>query len=211
MIMKLVQKHFLKGTSEYEIADDVVTVRLKTPFKEEKSTVMLTILNPEPVINNSVLEFHSRVKCGPLLSLALNKPNAEEFNAFVDELKQRALEEYNAFAGLKTATQPERLAGNVYEDPPEFDELEKGRPGIKAKPVNVASIVDSIRMLELHLDGEEIEPLLSALEAIKTEPDNKSYFTRLVTAFDNLGSRQGAVLTYAPYINILLSDDPFEN
>lgn len=207
--MKLVQKHFLKGSSEYEIADDVVNVRLKTPFKEEKLTVMLTILNPEPVLNKPYLEFHSRVKCGPLISLVLNKPNAEEFDAFVNELKQRALAEYNAFAGLKHSTQPERLAGNVYEEPPEFEELEKGRPGINAKTVNVASIVDSIRMLELHLDSAEIKPLLSALSALKAEPENKSYFDELVNAFDELGTQQGAVLTYAPYVSILLSDDPF--
>jgi hypothetical protein len=207
--MKLVQKHFLKGSSEYEIADDVVNVRLKTPFKEEKLTVMLTILNPEPVVNKPFLEFHSRVKCGPLLSLVLNKPNAEEFNAFVNELKQRALEEYNAFAGLKTAIQPERLAGNVYEEPPEFEELDKNRPRNNAKPVNVASIDSSIRMLEQHLDTEEIKPLLSALEALKVEPENESYFGQLVNAFDDLGPRQGAVLTYAPYVSILLSDDPF--
>ena len=207
--MKLVQKHFLKGSSEYEIADDVVNVRLKTPFKEEKLTVMLTILNPEPVVNKPLLEFHSRVKCGPLLSLVLNKPNAEEFNAFVNELKRRALEEYNAFAGLKTATQPERLAGNVYEEPPEFEELDKNRPRNNAKPVNVASIDSSIRMLEQHLDTEEIKPLLSALEALKVEPENDSYFGQLVNAFDDLGPQQGAVLTYAPYVSILLSDDPF--
>lgn len=207
--MKLVQKHFLKGSREFEIADDVVNVRFKTPFKEEKLTVMLTILNPEPVVNRPFLEFHSRVKCGPLLSLFLNKPNAAEFDAFVNKLKQRALEEYNAFAGLKTATQPEGLAANVYEEPPEFKELEKGLPRNNAKPVNVASIGDSIRMLEQHLDTEEIKPLLSALEALKAEPENESYFRQLVNAFDDLGPRQGAVLTYAPYVSILLSDDPF--
>lgn len=207
--MKLVQKHFLKGTREYEIAGDVVNVRLKTPFKEEKLTVMLTILNPEPVVNKPFLEFHSRVKRGPLLSLILNKPNAEEFDVFVNELKQRALEEYNAFAGLKTTIQPERLAGNVYAEPPEFEELEKGRPRNNAKPVNVASIGNAIRMLEQHLDTEEIKPLLSALEALKAEPENESYFSQLVDAFNDLGSRQGAVLTYAPYISMLLSDDPF--
>jgi len=99
--MKLVQKHFLKGTREFEIADDVVNVRFKTPFKEEKFTVMLTILNPEPVVNEQFLEFHSRVKCGPLMSLLINKPNAEKFNAFVNELKQRARQEYNALPGSR--------------------------------------------------------------------------------------------------------------
>ena len=207
--MKLVQKQFLKGIREFEIADDVVNVRIKTPFKEEKMTVMLTILNPEPVVNKPFLEFHSRVKCGPLLSLFLNKPNTAEFDAFVNELKQRALEEYHAFAGLKTTRQPEGLAANVYEEPPEFEELEKGRSRNNVKPVSAKSIGTAILMLEQHLDSEEIKPLLSALEALKAEPENESYFGQLVNAFDDLGSRQGAVLTYAPYVSILLSDDPF--
>jgi len=48
-----------------------------------------------------MLHFHSRVKCGPLLSLYFNKPNAQEFNAFVDAVKEKALKEYNAFSGLQ--------------------------------------------------------------------------------------------------------------
>lgn len=207
--MKLVQRHLLKGTREFEIVDDAVNVRIKTPLKEEKFTVVLPILNPEPVVNKPYLEFHSRVKCGPLLSLFLNKPNAEEFNTFVNQLKQRALEEYNAFAGLKATFRPEGLAANVYEEPPDFEESEKDRSRNNMKPVNATNIDNAILMLEQHLDTEEIKPLLSALEALKAEPENESCFGQLVNAFDDLGSRQGAVLTYAPYISILLSDDPF--
>ena len=77
--MKLVQKQFLKGSRDFEIVDDAVNVRIRTPFKEEKITVVLTVLNPEPVVNKPFLEFHSRVKCGPLLSLLLDKPSTEEF------------------------------------------------------------------------------------------------------------------------------------
>ena len=207
--MKLVQKQFLKGSTEFEIADDVVNVRFKTPFKEEKTTVVLTILNPEPVVNEPYLEFHSRVKCGPLMSLLIDKPNAAEFNAFVDELKQKARQENNAFAGIKAGSVPEGLAGNVYEEPPDFDEPGKNRSGKNAKPVRVADIDASIQMLEQHLDAEEIKPVLSALEALKAAPENESSFSQLVKAFDDLGPRQGAVLTYAPYVGILLSDDPF--
>jgi len=98
--MKLIQKHLLKGTQEFELLDDEVRVRIKTPFKEKTLSVPLAILNPEPVINQSQLDFHSRVKCGPMLSLYLNKPNAEEFNAFVEALKEKALKEFNAFAGI---------------------------------------------------------------------------------------------------------------
>lgn len=207
--MKLVQKQFLKGSREFEIADDVVNVRIKTPLKEEKLTVMLSMLNPEPVENKPFLDFHSRVKCGPLMSLLIDKPNAEEFNAFVNELKQRARGEYNAFAGLKAGSRAEGLAANVYEEPPDFDEPAKNRIEKNAKPIRVADIDISIQMLEQHLDTAEIKPLLTALEALKAEPENESYYDQLVKAFDGLGSQQGAVLTYAPYVSVLLSDDPF--
>ena len=209
MSMKLVQKHFLKGSREFEIADDVINVRIKTPFKEEKMTVDLSILNPEPALNGPFLEFHSRVKCGPLLSLSIDKPDSQKFNAFVDELKQRARQEYNAFAGLKSGSLPEGMAANVFEEPPEFDESEQVRIEKMVKPVRVADIDIAIQMLEQHLDWEEIKPMLTALEALKEDPENESCFDQLVKAFDDLGPLQGAVLTYAPYVSILLSDDPF--
>jgi hypothetical protein len=62
-------------------------------------------------------------------------------------------------------------------------------------------------MLDQYMDAEEINPFLSALEALKEEPESESCLGLLVEEFDNLGPRQGAVLTYAPYVNILLTDD----
>ncbi len=101
MSHKLIQKHLLHGTQEFELLDDVVKVRISGPLKANKELdVVLAMLNPEPEIQGSRLHFHSRVKCGPLLSLYLNKPNAEEFNAFVEAVKASASKEYNAFAGL---------------------------------------------------------------------------------------------------------------
>jgi hypothetical protein len=208
--MKLAQRQFLKGSREFEIADGVVEVRIKTLFKEEKLTVMLSMLNPVPALNKPYLEFHGRVKSGPLLSLLIDNPDAAAFNAFVNELKQRAGEEFNAFAGLRTGSRSEGLAGNVYEEPPDFDEPRKNRSGKTANPIRVADIDISIQMLERYLDVEEIKPLLTALEALKAEPGNESYFDQLVKAFEGLGSQQGSVLTYAPYVSILLSDNPFE-
>ena len=207
--MKLVQKQFLKGSREFEIEDDVVNFRIKSPLKEEKMTVDLSILNPEPSVNEPFLEFHSRVKCGPLLSLLIDKPNPQEFNAFVEELKRRARQEYNSFAGLKAGSLPEGMAATVFEEPPEFDESEQVRIETKVKPVRVADIDTAIQMLERHLDAEEIKPMLTALEALKAEPENESCFVQLVKAFDDQGPRQGADLTYAPYVSNLLSDDPF--
>ena len=208
--MKLVQKQHFKGTREFEIVDTLVNFRIKTAFKEEKLTVDLSMLNPEPVLNEPFLEFHSRVKSGPSLSLLIDKPNSQDFNAFVEELKQRARQEYNLFAGLRAGSLPEGMAANVFEEPPDFDEPGQNRIAKSVKPVSVVSIDSTIQMLELYLDAEEIKPLLTALEALKAEPENESYFRQLVTAFDDLGPRQGAVLTYAPYVNILLSDDPYE-
>ena len=99
--MKLIQKSLFNGTQEYELLDDEVRVRIKSLFKQKELTVTLAILNPEPVINGSRLEFHSRVKCGPLMSLYLDKPNAKEFNAFVEALKEKAQKEFDAFAGIQ--------------------------------------------------------------------------------------------------------------
>ena len=77
------------------------------------------------------------------------------------------------------------------------------------KPVNVVSIEHTIEMLKQYLDSKEIEPLISALQALREEPESQPFFERVQLAFDSLGIEQGAVLTYAPYVGILLSDDPF--
>jgi hypothetical protein len=99
--MKLIQKNLLKGTREFELLDDEVRVRIKAPFKNKELSVPLAILNPEPEIDDTYLHFHSRVKCGPLLSLYLNKPNASQFQAFVKAVQDKAQKEFNAFSGME--------------------------------------------------------------------------------------------------------------
>jgi len=211
MSTKLTQKHLLKGTCEYEIVGDQVHVNIKSSFKKEKKemlSVTLAVLNPEPVITRSHLEFVSRVNGEPLLSLALSRPNVTEFNEFVNTLKQRAQVEYNSIAGISVAAKPAALNGNLYEDPPEFDELTPA--GIsKNKKVNVEGVENAISMLETYVNKEEIQPLLTALESLKQDPQEHSRLVEVATVFNKLGSSQGAVLTYAPYISIMLSDDPF--
>lgn len=102
MSQKLVQKSIIHGTQEYELRDDVIRVKISHPFKGKKELdVVLAILNPEPVIEGSRLHFHSKVKCGPLMSLFLNKPNKQEFDAFVQAVIDKATKEYNTFAGIK--------------------------------------------------------------------------------------------------------------
>ena len=204
--MKLVQKQFLKGSREFELDEEVISFRIKTALKEEKLTVDLSILNPEPVMNKPFLEFHSRVKCGPLFALLIDKPNAREFNTFVDAIKQRARKEFNTFAGFSSGNTPDHLPGNVYDEPPEFGEPDKNRKRTEVIPIRVD---ETIQMLTQHLEGDEIDALVTALEALKAAPENEASFEQLLKAFDDLGPRQGAVLTYAPYVSLLLSDDPF--
>ena len=211
MIKKLIQKSLLEGSREFEIDNDFVNVRIKKLFKEEKLTIGLSTINPEPVVNKSYLVFYSQAKSEPLLSLFLNKPNAEQFNAFVDTLKQRVLEESNLFAEVDAASQAAGLAANVYDEPPEFGEFGHNRLRNKGQNINVARIEESIQMLEKYLVAEDIKPLLSALEALNTEPQNETYFAQMESAFNDLGIMQGAVLTYAPYLSILLADDPYAN
>jgi hypothetical protein len=66
-------------------------------------------------------------------------------------------------------------------------------------------------MLNQYLDVKDLGPLIFALEALKKDPKNESCFSQLVNAFADLGPLQGAVLTYAPYVNFLLTDDPLES
>ena len=79
----------------------------------------------------------------------------------------------------------------------------------KGQIIKVADIDIALQMLNTYLDKQEIKPLLSALETLKTNTQNEDFQIQVIDAFDNLGSMQGAVLTYAPYLNIFVSDDPF--
>ncbi len=196
--MKLIQKQFLKEVREFELKDDVVNFRVKTLFNEEKLTVVLTTLNPEPVVNKPFLEFHSRVKCGPLLSLRLDQPNPQTFNTFVSALKQRAREEYHAFAGFK-ANPNDRRATDSGET--------SANPDQRSKPINLSSIDHSIQMIEQNIEGEAIDVLVAALKALRATPEDRSCLGQLVTAFDAIETQQGAVLTHAPYVGVLLTDD----
>ena len=102
MTRKLVQKHILYGKREFELRDDIIKIKVSSLLEENKDfEVELAMINPEPIITKSRMEFHSRVKCRPLISLYLNKPNPKEFNEFVTAIKTKAQQDFNAFAGLK--------------------------------------------------------------------------------------------------------------
>ena len=81
----------------------------------------------------------------------------------------------------------------------------------KLQSINVADIDIALQMLNKYLDSQDINPLLSALETLKTEPQNEAYQAQVINVFNDLGTLQGAALTYAPYLNIFVSDDPFDD
>ena len=208
MTMKLVQKCFLKGSREFEIVDDALFVRIKSLFKEEKLTIDLSMLDPEPVIKGSELEFFSQFKGRPVLSLLLNKPNTEEFNAFLDTLKQQIMGEGSSLTpvvAVSSETAQSALARNVYEEPPTFLGSDDKQENINFEPVNVERLDEDITMLKTYLDEGSYKPLLDSLETLKAEPQNEAAFLKMMDIFDNLGIYQGAVLTYAPYLKVLLS------
>ena len=205
MSTKLTQKHLFKTSHEYEIVGDQVNIYVKSRLKQETLSVTLAVLNPEPVITRSHLEFVSRVNGEALLSLELSRPNVTEFNDFVNTLKHMAQAEYNSISGINVAA---TLAGNSQEEPPEFGELSPADIS-KAKKIDVASVESSIQLLETYVSNEEIQPLITALKALTQAPQDHSKLIEVATIFDKLEISQGAVLTYAPYIILMLSDDPF--
>lgn len=79
----------------------------------------------------------------------------------------------------------------------------------KSRPIEAADIDIAIQMLKQHIDDPGIDPLISALETLKTEPQNEAHQGQVIIAFNGLKVLQGAALTYAPYLNIFVSDDPF--
>jgi hypothetical protein len=208
MTTKLVQKQLFRGTQEFEIVGEQLNVRVKTPFREESLSVLLSVLNPEPVIDKSTLDFVSRVNGEPLVSMRLAKPDPQSFNDFVNTLKRQAAAEYNAFSGLRATEPPAGPGGNSYEEPPEFDDDDALTPA--RRDVNIAEVDTAIRMLETHLEPSQVEPLIKTLQELREAPEDYAKLVELAQVFGDLGSVQGAVLTYAPYVGVLLSDDPFD-
>ena len=77
--------------------------------------------------------------------------------------------------------------------------------------VDLHRIETSIMMLKQYLAEDEIAPLIDVLESIAADPRNDALLGQLADVFDGLGLRQGAVLTYAPYISIALAGHQFDN
>lgn len=179
MTSTLVQKHPIKGTRKFTLVDDEVQYTIKSPLKTDSLSVVLNVLDPEPVISGSTLSFISQVNQEPLVDLFLNKPDKETFDQFVKSMQQRIVEE-------------------------DFSRLRVREKGVE---VDIARLNESIEMLQKYVNPADIESLLSALAALKATPDDVACLTQVADAFNALGFVQGQVITYAPYINFLLSGD----
>ena len=77
--------------------------------------------------------------------------------------------------------------------------------------VDLYRIETSITMLKQYLAEEDIAPLIDVLESLSADPRNEALLGQLSDVFDGLGLLQGAVLTYAPYVSIVLAGDLFDD
>lgn len=204
MTHRLTQKHFLKGTQELEIVGDELKLRAKSPFQQALDTrIPLSVLNPEPVLARSAVSFTSRASEQVLVSLAIGKPDAASFHAFLGELKTQI--------ARAAARREAALNGNVAEVPPEFAD-DGNEVAIRIKhEVRPGELEQAITMLRRHLDDADLGPFIEALEALLAKPADEARRTEVARRFSTLGIGQGAVLTYAPYLGFLLSDHPFED
>jgi hypothetical protein len=77
--------------------------------------------------------------------------------------------------------------------------------------VDLQQIETSIMMLKQYLAEDDMAPLIDVLESLAADPRNEALLGQLSDVFDGLGPLQGAVLTYAPYISIVLAGHLFDN
>ena len=130
----------------------------------------------------------------------------DEFNRFVLVLKQKISGNEDALAGIEAGTaRPDALGWNVYDEPPEFDEPGGSREKNSFEPLNPERVAEDITMLKTYLDEDDIQPLLGILEILKAEPANEAAFQKMMDVYNAMGVKQGAVLTYAPYLKVILS------
>lgn len=75
--------------------------------------------------------------------------------------------------------------------------------------VNPQHLETSVYMLRTHAQNAETTPLIELLEALQKDPDSAAALADVINTFNSLGSAQGLVLTYAPYVGTLITDGLF--
>ena len=76
--------------------------------------------------------------------------------------------------------------------------------------IDVVEIGVSIEQIKKYITDSSVDPVIAVLEMLQQTPSNEMLLIQLAETLNNIGVFQGAVLTYAPYISFLISDDPFE-
>jgi len=79
------------------------------------------------------------------------------------------------------------------------------------KNKDIVGIDSSISLIKKYIVDVNTDDLISVLEALKADAKNEELLLSLRSALDDLGPYQGAVLNYAPYVIILLSNDILDN
>lgn len=82
---------------------------------------------------------------------------------------------------------------------------------IPQRRIDAAGIASSIEQLQERFGKDDVAPLVAVLEAMKRNPQDSALMDQLSEALDGLGIMQGAVLTYAPYLAVILSDSSFDD
>ena len=171
----LVQKHPIKGTREFQLVDDEIQYTIQSPFKTSSLSVLLDILEADPVISDSTLSFVSKVNKEPLVELLLDKPDKEAFDQFVTKIRLKITE----------------------------NDLGRFRAGDEGVDVNLLRLNESIELLQKNVDPTEIKLLLSALIELATKPSDIECQSSVADAFNELGFAQSQVVFHAPYLNFL--------
>lgn len=177
MTSKIIQNDPDRGFREFELVDDAIEYRISNQFADEELSVVLSVLAPEPVVDGSMMYFVSEVNREALIKLFVDLPDAQTFAKFVSTVQQRIREE--SFGSLDAANRESEITREQVDT--------------------------TIRMLETYLDPTSIEELLKAMRRLSEVPDNRECLAKVVDAFNSLGVQQGAVLTYAPFFNSLIS------
>lgn len=177
MTNKIIQKHPVDGSREFELVDDAIEYRISNQFGDEELSVVLSVLSPKPVIDGSMMYFISEVNREALIKLFIDLPDAETFASFVNTVQQRIREE--SFGKLSA----DNRDSNITQE----------------------QVDTTIRLLETYLDPTSIEGLLTAMRHLSETPDSRECLDLVVKEFDDLGVQQGQVLTYASFFHTLLA------
>ena len=173
----LKQEHPIKGSREFELSEDEVQYSIQSPYKSESLVVVLSVLDPEPVISGSTLSFISEVNKEPLVEFFIDKPDKESFDQFISVMQSRIIKE----------------------------DFSRFHVRDKMVVVDIDRLDETLSMLKTYVAASEIETLVAALVNLKEESDSLKCINAVAEAFNELGFVKGQVVTYAPYITYLLS------